>query len=431
MRNLLLSLSCVLLVASMAAAATYHVGADRDVKKVGDVLGKLQPGDVVEVDPGVYREAMRIKVNGTKDAPITIRGVAGKPRPAFDAEGLNVSGEKSAPRAVFQIEAAYIVLEHLEIRNARNGNTAAGVRLNGSTNAIIRDCYSHDNDLGVFGNDNETATIDRCEVAFNSTKEWNGYAHNFYMHGNRVVVRNSYIHDCPFGQNFKTRAHYNELWYNWIVDSNEGEVGPVDEHGRQKVNTGLADSNTLLVGNVIVSKPGRTGNDSKFILLGSELKDGAGHNGTLYLFNNTLVAGTEKIIFIQLADPKAKLVASNNIFYGSDKIFGTPKAAAGVSGANNLVPANAKAPAEFAGTIKGDPKFVAPADRDFRLSKDSPAVDAGVADMEYVDGDGKTHAVKLELNPWPGLNGVERKLVGKDDLGAYELGAKRVTTRPE
>lgn len=403
---------------SAGCGTVYRVGPDRSFRSLGEVVDRLGPGDTVEIDPGVYREILKLKADGRADAPITIRGV-GDSRPVFDAEGIAVTGKGKVPRAILQIEGAYWVIENLELRNARNGNTAAGVRLNGSTNAVIRNCYIHHNDLGVFGDDRETATIESSEIAFNSTKEWNGYAHNFYMHGNRVVVRNCYIHDSPYGQNFKTRAHYNELWYNWIVDSNEGEVGPVDERTRARHHTGMANSNTLLVGNVIVSGA-RTGNPSKFILFGSELKDGsAGHNGTLYLFHNTLVAGNDQIIFIQLADQKARLVAGNNVFYGSDRILGTLHApAASVAGTNNLVPPKAVVPDQWTGTIKGDPKFVDAAKRDFRLQPGSPCIGAAAKGLTYVDGDGVEHDLAMErvpnpihtLGPWPG--GL--------DLGAYE-----------
>lgn len=422
MRALPVLVVAVLALSPAALAETIQVGPERAEKSVAAVLGRLKPGDVVEVDPGTYREAMKVKLDGRADAPITIRGVPGKERPVFDARDLDISGQKGATRAIFQLEGAYIVLEHLELTNARNGETAAGVRLNGSTNAVVRDCRIHHCDLGVFGDDRETVTIELCDIGFNSTEKWRGYAHNFYMHGNRVVVRGCHIHDSPFGQNFKSRAHYNELWYNWIADSDEGEVGPVDEHARVKGGTQLADSNVVMVGNVIVSKPRRGGNGSKFVLFGSELKDTAGHNGTLFMFNNTLVAGSPEIVFVQLADAKARLVAANNIFAGSANILRQTVPAASVTGHHNWIEKDAKAPEGFTDTLTGEsPGFVAAGERDFRLKAGSPCIGAGApaAGLEYTDGDGKAHKLALDQQYAPHL-----KLMARGDAARPALGAR-------
>ncbi|MFC1715480.1 right-handed parallel beta-helix repeat-containing protein [Candidatus Poribacteria bacterium] len=400
------------------SAATYSVGQNQTIKTLSAIADKLQPGDTVEIDSGVYREALRLKADGTKDAPITIRGV-GETRPVFDAHELNVSGRSGAPRAIFQIEGAYYIIEHLEFKNARNGNNGAGIRLLGSTNAIIRDCKVSYCDMGIFGSDRETAIIEACDVGFNSTVEHNGYSHNFYMSGNRVVVRHCYIHDCLYGQNFKTRAHYNELWYNWIADSNQGEVGPVD--GRNA--TDRPNSNVLMVGNVIVSKPDRTGNRSKFILYGSEL--GGKHDGTLYLFHNTLIAGSPRIRFVQLYDPDARLVAHNNIFFGSDQIVSEARKAISVDGSHNWIPASAEAPDTFTNTIKGDaPGFLNADERDFRLQSGSPCADSGVEALEYVDGDGQRHRLVIDHSYVPHLKVTRREMIGAPDLGAYEVGVK-------
>ncbi len=418
-----LSAFCLLLAAS-CARRPLRVDPGEPAGSLQAVVDGLKPGGVVELAPGTYREVVRVRVSGTAEAPIVIRGAVGKPRPVFDAEGLNVTGKGGAVRAIFQIQGAHIVLEHLELKNARNGDTAAGVRLLASTNAVIRDCHIHHCDLGVFGDDRETATIEDCDVGFNSTEKWRGYAHNFYMHGNRVVVRNCRIHDSPFGQNFKSRAHYVELWHNLIADSDEGEVGPVDEHARVKDGAGLAESNVLMVGNVIVSKPKRGGNDSKFVLFGSELKDSAGHNGTLYMFNNTLVAGSPEIVFIQLADPKARLVARNNIFLGSRHILKQKVPARSVVGTHNWMPADAEIPAGFTATLSGaDPGFVGAAARDFRLDPGSPCAAAGSAALEYVDGDGVRHELPAEKCSWPAVGTAPGVAGGRPWIGALGVTA--------
>ena len=352
-----------LALALPADAETYRVGAERQDKTLASVLPRLRAGDVVEIDPGTYRETARLTANGTADAPITFRGV-GESMPVFDAEGLDTSGRGPVPRAILQIQGAHVVVENLVFVNARNGENAAGIRLLDSTNAVVRNCKISRCDMGLFGGDRETALVEGCDIFENGTETFNGYSHNLYMDGNRVIVRNCHIHDALFGQNYKSRAHYNELWFNHVAGSAEGEIGCVDGEGR----TDRPNSNVLMVGNVVVSKADRTGNAAKFVLFGSE-GEGA-HDGTLFLFRNAFVAGSGRIDFVTLDDPRARLAAFNNAFVGSDKILNLIKSSA-VKGGGNRLPGGADAPPGWRGP---------------------PAAPAN-----YVDGDGETHA--LDLGP--------------------------------
>ncbi len=366
MNRIIVRLSVALLCfvgAMEARAETFHVGVKREDKTLGAVVGRLKAGDTVEIDAGVYRETARLTTNGTRDKPIVIRGV-GATRPVFDVRDLDTSGRGSIPRGAFQIQGAYITLEHLEIKNARNGENAAGVRLLESTNAVIRDCKISRCDMGIFGDDHETALIEDCDIGFNTTEKANGYAHNFYMHGNRVIVRRCHIHDALWGQNYKSRAHYNELWFNWIENSNEGEVGFVDA----KDHTDKPNSNALMVGNVVMSKADRGGNTQKFVLFGSE--SGSAHDGTLFLFHNTFIARSGKIKFITLDDPQARAVVANNLFGGSDQILNEAKPARSVQAARNFLPSGATAPADW--------------------SLEPAAI------LHYVDGDGASRTLRFD-----------------------------------
>jgi hypothetical protein len=373
-----------------ASAKTYRIGAEREIKSLKAIAPQLQPGDVVEVDSGTYREVLKLQKSGTPEAPIVVRGV-GTTRPIFDGENLDTSGRGAIPRAIFQIEGAHIVIENLEFRNARNNHNAAGIRLNGSTNAIVRNCKITRCDMGIFGNDTQTALIETCEVAFNGTEKFNGFSHNFYMHGNRVVVRGCYIHDAPFGQNFKSRAHYNELWFNWISDSNEGEVGFVDAKGE----TDKPHSNALMVGNIVVSKANRTGNNMKFIDFGADM--GNAHDGKLFLLHNTLIAGTNKIKILMQSAPQSRALISGNIF-GGEITFEAPAPAEVELGENTSLSAD---------------KFADFARRDFR-PKQAKSV---TFDSIYFDGDGKKHSLKIEEQYQPHLQIVPRKLL---TMGALE-----------
>lgn len=360
----------LLVFCGVSHATTYHVGAQRDIKTLSAISALLMPGDVVEIDPGIYHEVLKIRANGAANAPIIVRGM-GATRPIFDAQDMNVSGRGPIPRAIFQIEGAYLFIEHLEFKNARNGENAAGIRLLNSTNATIRDCAINNCDMGIFGGDLQTATIENCDVGFNSTKIHNGYAHNLYMSGNRVVVRGCHIHDCPFGQNFKSRAHYNELWYNVISNSNEGEVGIVDGKG----DTDRPNSNSLLVGNIIVSPPNRTGNHWKFVLFGSEL--GNAHDGTLFLFHNILRAGDLRIKFITLADANASLVARDNTFIGKAQLLNLLQTPLEIVANGNQFPAEVLPPPGW--------------------------TDASDAPLTYIDGDGIMHTLVMDKKSVPAL----------------------------
>ncbi len=411
---------CLFLVAAWLArpacapAATYQVGPTRPYHTIGSLPG-LNPGDVVEIDASTYNEVKRWTRPGTAARPILVRGV-GPSRPLFDAAGQNVDGALPHPRAVFQVEANHITLENLEFRNARNGNNGAGIRVTSGNNVTLRDCRVTACDMGVMCDNNRNLVIERCEIASNGTSSHDGYSHNLYLGGNNATVRFCYIHDALRGQNFKTRAHYTELLYNYIADSQDGEVGLVDA-----TETAAAHSHALLLGDFIISKPRLSGyNSARFIQFGQDC--GGRHAGTLYAFNNTFVAGDGRIQFLSANTPDAAIVACNNIFDGSDQIVGTP--GGGISGTNNWLRSTATVPAAFfASTVGGDPGFVNRATRDLRLTADSACRNRGLNALCYLDGTGAAYSGLPVLEYVDHQQNRPRPRDGQTDLGAYEVSA--------
>ena len=418
-RGCLFVFLCVTVAATAAWAAEYHVSPTGPISSLKTIVNSLQPGDVVEVEPGTYNEVMRILCNGTVEKPITIRGV-GETRPVFDATGLNVNGVMPNPRAVFQIEGANIILENIEFRNARNGDNGSGIRLLNSTNAVVRDCKISYCDMGMMGGDRNVALIESCDIGFNGTPLYAGYSHNMYMGGDGgLVVRGSYIHDALYGLNFKTRGHYNELWYNWIEGSEEGELSVVDG-GSDTTGT---NSNLVMVGNVVVSKSSRTGNSAKYINFGSDGTSGR-RNGTAYVYNNTLIArsGSNDFFWITDTHNESNLVARNNLMTGSNDIlvylFGTYN---NHEGDANWMPQYANVPSNFTNSVLGaDPGLVSLAGGDYRLAAGSPCIDQGTSLLAYVDGDGMAHTVNLDSCYLPGVGLAPRPSIGPVDIGAYE-----------
>ena len=392
-------------------AATYQVGPARTYHAVGS-LPALNPGDVVEVDPATYNEVRRWTRPGTAAQPIIVRGV-GAVRPVFDATGLTVDGAMPNPRAVFQVEAAYIRLENLEFQNARNGDNGAGVRVTSGNNVTVTNCRITMCDMGIMCDNNSNLVIEASEICSNGTSLYDGYSHNFYLGGNSATVRFCYIHDSLYGQNFKSRAHYTELLYNYIADSQDGEVGLVDA-----AETAATNSHAVMIGNIVISKPRLSGyNTGRFIQFGQD--SGGQHSGTLYAFNNTFVAGDGRIQFLSANAAGATVVAHNNVFCGSDKIVGT--LGGGISGSNNWLQSSASVPATFyASTTGSDPGFVNRAARDLHLTAGSGCRNRGLNALLYLDGTGAAHSGLPTLEYVNHLQNRPRFSDGQTDLGAYE-----------
>ncbi|HSN26184.1 MAG TPA: hypothetical protein VLT45_07860, partial [Kofleriaceae bacterium] len=173
------------MVGLLVFAMTYSVGASR-MYASPCMLAKnvqLQPGDVVEVDPGTYTDACQLTASGTAAQPITVRGVGGT-KPVFDATGVDLSGSGSVPRAIFQLTtASYGVFDNLELKNGANGSTnGAAFRVTGGGHDLtVRSCSIHDNQDGAMSDGPSTITLEANEIFHNGAND--GQSHNLYLQG--------------------------------------------------------------------------------------------------------------------------------------------------------------------------------------------------------------------------------------------------------
>jgi hypothetical protein len=399
-------------------AITYQVGPTRSFKTVSS-LPALNPGDVVEIDSSTYNEVKRWTRAGTATNPIIVRGV-GPSRPIFDATGFTVDGVLPNPRAVFQVEADYVTLQNLEFRNARNGDNGAGIRVTSANSVTVTNCRITQCDMGIMCDNNSNFVITASEIASNGTSLYDGYSHNFYLGGNNTSVRFCYIHDSLYGQNFKTRGHYTELLYNYIADSQDGELGLVDA-----AETSATNSHAVMIGNIVISKPRLSGyNSGRFIQFGQD--SGGQHNGTLFAFNNTFIAGDGRIQFLSANATGATMVAENNIFYGSANILGT--LGGGITGSNNWVQSSAIIPATFAATVAGSsPGFINQQARNFHLISSSGCRNNGLNTLRFFDGTGISHSGLPILEYVNHLMNRPRAKDAQLDIGAYEYSAPSLT----
>ncbi len=402
-------------------AGTLEVGEGKQYSTIGAAAAAVQPGDTVLIYPGVYREAVRWRIGSLQGEPITVRGVEGS-RPVIDGTGVGVSGSGQIPRALFQVEADNYVFENLELRNARNGQNAAGFRMLNSRRTVIRNVKVVWNDMGMMSVGNSDLLVEYSEIAYNGTPLYNGYSHNVYMEGDRTTFRHCYLHDSTNGQTFKTRGRYVELLYNYIADAHDRiDFGDATkEMGFQEsVEATLPNSHAVLIGNVLVKR----GQGVAFIDFGPEGSTPA-RNGTLFMINNTVIREGERTTWmLRMGHPDQKAVLYNNIFYATGPMeFSRGTGGQNVTGSNNWFPEGSTVPAGLQNNIFGaEPGFVDRTARDYRLRADSPLVDAGLAEPTHLDADGQLQPARLTSQYVGHKDRRDRPVSGAPDVGALEL----------
>ncbi len=401
-----------------AGGATYLVGPARAHTTIGAVAGLLEPGDLVLVDgDAVYAGGISFGRAGTAGAPITIRGVrVNGSRPVIDGGNDGVEFNQN-----------HYVFEGFEVRNA-------GFRglFHHADDITIRDCVVHDCPHGILGADQGSGdlTVEYCEVY--GCGEGDG-RHQIYAATNEddypgsvFRLRFCYIHDGTGGENVKSRAERNEIYYNWLENPyyhNLELIGP-DPAGGVAEDRAREDSD--VVGNVIIAR-----RYPRNVRIGG---DGCGQSRGRYRFaNNTFIhrnAGPESQIFAHFAVESVEM--HNNVFVmPSGPVFDDSAAdwvlGRRVAGSCNWVSAGAGCPAEWTGTLTGaSPGFVDLANGLLRPAAGSILIDAG--SMTTVSPAGSPFpgplAAPLFHPPQAALipigTGEARPADGAIDIGAFE-----------
>ena len=142
-------------------------------------LDNIQPGQVLQIDAGTYKESLYLDRSGTKDKKIRIKGES---TAAVVLDGVGIQKD------LFFIEdARYIKISNLTIKNAPR----AALRLSYSHFIEILDCVFADNGYwGVFTDFSDDTTIENCE-AYGSVEEHGIYISNS---SDNAVIRNNVVH---------------------------------------------------------------------------------------------------------------------------------------------------------------------------------------------------------------------------------------------
>ncbi|XYH99024.1 right-handed parallel beta-helix repeat-containing protein [Sorangium sp. So ce1128] len=418
----------VLLAAPPASAATYEVGRGKPYSSLAEVAPRLAAGDVVEVEgDATYPGDLIFKKSGTEAQKITIRGIRANGRRPVLSGGTNT--------VVFG--GNHYVFEGFEITGGSGRcvfNRAHDVTIR---DAVVHDCPGH----GILGADSESGsfTLEYVEVYACGSGD---SRHPIYIAtdeetrlGSVFRMRHCYVHDGNGGNNVKSRAERNEIYYNWIEGAKYHEIELIGPDGQDE---GLAREDSDVVGNVFR----KTGKHFVARVGG----DGTGQTfGRFRFVNNTFLLAPGSSAAIRMFDGIESVEMSNNVFYrpggGGVEVYVDRSAswatgAALISGANNWVPRGSSAvPAGWTGTLQGaDPGFANIDALDLRPSADSPLVDAGARSTPSPAG-----------HPFPGplaaprfaparaaraaSGALSRPTAGAIDIGAYEYGGGLVAMK--
>ncbi len=367
-------------------ARIIHISPDK-VQKIPSIAAMIaNDGDTVNIEAGVYLNDVAV----WRQNNLTIRGINGKAHmkaPDAYAEG----------KAIWVVKGNNTVIENIEFSEASvPDENGAGIRQEG-TNLTIRNCFFHDNENGILTgkNLNSEIIIENTEFARNGYGD--GQSHNIYIGQIKsFTLRFCYSHHAYIGHNVKSRAANNFILYNRIMDENDGESSfAIDLPNGGK---------SFIIGNLIQQGPDTDNNH--LISYGAEGLNNP--QNALYIINNTFVNQRGAGVFIRVADGTEEAKIMNNIFAGPGTVLNGPGQLV-----TNLDFPDILRRLSFLGA---NPRLVDLPNFDYRLTKDSPAVNAGT-DPGVVDGFNLVPEWQY-VHP---MNKQKRTISGTIDVGAYEF----------
>src|SRR4051812_31982538 len=287
MRPILAFNLALLMWSSPALATTYQVGPGRTLKTLGAVASQLGPGDVVEVDgDATYTGGIVLGRPGAAGNPITVRGVRVNGKRPVLSGGANT----------IEIQGDHYVLEGFEVtagtfRCVYHHSDDVTMR-----DLVVHDCAAH----GLLGADQDSGSLTLEYSEFYRSGSGTGQ-HQIYMATDEVAhpgsvfrMQHCYMHDGIGGNNVKSRAERNEIYYNWIEGALYHElelIGPDPDGAASTWTEGLKREDSDVVGNVL-----RKTQTSSVVRFGG---DGTGQSNGRYRFvaNTVLTQSGASAVF--------------------------------------------------------------------------------------------------------------------------------------
>jgi hypothetical protein len=407
------------------AITTYQVGPGKPYANLQAVASALKPGDVVQVYGGTtYSGGVRLTKSGSASSKIKLVGVAVNGQRPVLSGGTNT----------IEFAANHYIFENFEVTGGSSRcvyHHGDDITIRGS---VIHDCPTH----GILGADSDSGslTLEYSEVYRCGSGDTH---HQIYMAtdetahpGSVFRMQYCYVHDGNGGNNVKSRAERNELYYNWIEGAYYYEVELIGPDGQDE-NLKREDSD--VVGNVLYQ--GYTTRSHYAVRIGG---DGTGQTFGRYRFlSNTVVLGnaTTAAVFRPF-DGIESVEMNDNVLYrqggGTVRVLNDGDASwvngVQVAGSNNWVTSGSTSiPSTWRNTRQGsNPGFNNAGARDVTLTSTSPLRDAGTSSPVSVPGYPVPSALAAAAFEPPRHallaldHAVPRSAVGVIDIGAFEYG---------
>lgn len=436
LKNSLLKIALIFLltISADSFSEVYLVGPGKDYPDLQAVADLLAAGDSVLVDgDNIYPGGVVFSNPGSTSSPIVIKGVRiNNSRPIISGGTNTVHFSSSWP---YTNGADNYIFEGFEIANGSFRGIFHQADNLTIRDVVVHDCAAH----GILGGDQGagSCTLEFVEV-YNCGE--GGSNHQIYMATDEVNhpgsifrMEHCYLHDANGGNNVKSRAERNEIYYNWIEGAYYHElelIGPDPGGAPDGWNPKLKREDSDIVGNVLWKK----GSNSNFsvVRFGG---DATGETHGRYRFvNNSVISGTGSVF--RCFDSLESIEIHNNIFYPieaniSINLIRTVEAnwttgSEEVSGQNNWVHENAQnIPTNWTGTIVSeDPGFTDFTNGNLYPIQSSELVNMGADSVESASGLEFTNPLNTPAyQPFlksVGNKGLVRSIKDTIDIGAYE-----------
>lgn len=351
------------------------VGPDQPLRRPSDAARVAQDNDIVEIEGGRYLGDVALwNQNG-----LLLRGVNGRPH-------LDSQGRTAQEQGIWVFRGNDIVVENVEFSGARaRTRNGSGIRFFGR-NLTVRDSYFHDNEDGVltWTAPDGDVLIERSVFAHNGGGD--GFSHNIYIgHVRNFTLRFSYSHDSVRGHEVKSRARINRIEYNRLTD---------EDNGNSSYLVDLPEGGyAYVLGNVL--EKGELAENPNAIAFASELP--GVQEGGLWVVNNSFYNRRVNASFVANRSKLPALVV-NNVLAGFPAVL-------------------LDGPGEDRNNFRqARPGLVDPATYDFRLTPDSPLIDAG-----HDPGAAGSFGLWPQFEYVHPASGRSRQRIAALDAGAYEF----------